>query len=137
MSMFDSPRFLTRVMALDAASCAATGELQIAFTAPFARLTGLPAAMLVGTGVFLLVYAAAAAWIASRTTSSRNLIGAAVVGNFGWAALCVLLIASGAFALTALGVGWALLQAVVVVLLAELQWMGLRRTRRTARAVPA
>lgn len=128
-SVLASPRFLPRVMALDAASCALTGLAQLGFTEGLARLTGLPAGLLSGTGVFLLAYAALAALIARRQPVPRTLIGAVVVGNLGWAVGCVALMAAGPFALTALGMAWLLAQALTVVLLAEAQWMGLRATR--------
>lgn len=124
-----SPRFLPRVMWADAASCAATGALQLLFTGPLARLTGLPAALLESTGLFLLAYAALAAWMASRATPPRGLIGLVVIGNFGWALACIALLASGMFAVSAWGVAWVLAQAACVVVLAELQWTGLRRAR--------
>ena len=129
MSVFASPRFLPNVMWADAASCAATGSLQVAFTETLARVTGLPAPLLLGVGVFLLAYAAVAAFIASRSTPPRGLIGLVVVGNFGWAVACVALLVSGVFAVSALGMVWVLAQAACVVVLAELQWTGLRRTR--------
>lgn len=129
-SFLASPRFLSRVMWVDAASCAATGALQIGFTDALARLTGLPAGLLIGTGVFLLAYAAAAAAMASRAVPPRTLIGLVAVGNFGWAAACVALLASGVFAVTALGMAWVAAQAITVVVLAEAQWMGLRATRK-------
>lgn len=129
-SFFASPRFLSRVMWVDAASCAATGALQVGFTGTLARLTGLPGGLLLSTGLFLLVYAAAAAAMARRATPPRTLIGLVAVGNFGWAAACAALLASGLFAVTALGTAWVIAQAVTVVLLAEAQWMGLRATRQ-------
>ncbi|SEF33316.1 hypothetical protein ABL840_10375 [Variovorax sp. NFACC27] len=129
MSVFASPRFLPNVMWADAASCAATGALQVAFTDALARLTGLPAPLLMGTGVFLLAYAAMAAFMASRATPPRTLIGLVVVGNFGWAVACISLLVSGIFPVTAVGVAWVLAQAVCVIVLAELQWTGLRRSR--------
>jgi hypothetical protein len=132
MSVFASPRFLPRVMWADAASCAATGALQVALTDTLARLTGLPAPLLMATGVFLLGYAAAAAWMASRQSPPRTLIGLVVAGNFGWAAGCVALLMSGMFAVSAFGMAWVLAQALCVVVLAELQWTGLRRTRAGA-----
>jgi hypothetical protein len=132
MSVFASPRFLPNVMWADAASCAATGALQVAFTDALARLTGLPAPLLMGTGVFLLAYAAAAAFMASRSTPPRTLIGLVIVGNFGWALACIALLVSGMFTFTALGVAWVLAQVLCVLVLAELQWTGLRRTRASA-----
>ncbi len=132
MSVFASPRFLPNVMWADAASCAATGALQVAFTDALATFTGLPAALLMGTGVFLLAYAAAAAFMASRRTPPRMLIGLVIAGNFGWAVACIALLVSGMFTITALGVAWVLAQVICVVVLAELQWTGLRRTRHNA-----
>ena len=132
MSVFASPRFLHRVMWADAASCAATGALQVALTDTLARLTGLPAPLLMATGVFLLAYAAAAAWMASRSTPPRALIGLVAAGNFGWAVGCVALLMSGIFAVSALGIAWVMAQALCVMVLAELQWTGLRRTRAGA-----
>lgn len=129
-SLFASPRFLSRVMWIDAASCAATGALQVGFTDALARQAGEPGGLLMGTGLFLLAYAAAAAAMARRATPPRTLIGLVAVGNFGWAAACAALLASGVFAVTALGMAWVIAQAVTVVLLAEAQWMGLRATRQ-------
>lgn len=128
-SLVASPRFLPRVMALDGASCALTGAAQLALTDALARLTGLPAGLLIGTGVFLLGYALVAAWLAVRQSVPRTLIGLVAVGNLGWAVGCVLLMAAGPFALSALGMAWLLAQAVTVLLLADAQWMGLRATR--------
>jgi hypothetical protein len=126
MSIFASPQFLSRVMWLDAASCAATGALQLLPGDALARWTGLPNALLVGTGWFLLAYAAAAAWMASRASAPRRAIGLVVLGNLLWAVGCGALLLSAALNLSALGVAWVLVQAVVVVVLADLQWMGLR-----------
>ncbi len=128
-SVFVSPRFLPRVMWADAFSCSATGALQVAFTNGLARLTGLPAPLLMGTGAFLLGYAAAAALMASRSTPPRTLIGLVVAGNFAWALACMALLIGGLFPLTEIGTVWVLAQALCVVVLAELQWTGLRRTR--------
>lgn len=129
MSILASPRFLPRVMVADAISCAATGAVQLGLTEILARLTGLPAALLTGTGIFLLAYAALAAWMARRPVPPRRLIGFVVAGNLAWAVGGVALLASGLVAQTALGVAWVLAQVVVVIALAQLQWMGLRATR--------
>lgn len=130
MSLFASPRFLPRVMAADAASCAATGALQLAATQPLAALTGLPTPLLVGTGIFLLAYALAAAWMARRQPAPRTLIGLVALGNLGWALGCVALMLAGRLPLTGWGMAWLAAQAVVVLVLADLQVAGLRATRR-------
>lgn len=130
MSLFASPRFLSRVMWADAASCAVTGALQLGATGALAGLTRLPAPLLVATGAFLLAYAAAAGLMAARAVPPRRLIGLVIVGN--WAAGCVALLAIGGAAITPLGWAWVLAQAATVVVLAELQWVGLRRSRPAA-----
>ncbi|MDM0036336.1 hypothetical protein QTI33_29665 [Variovorax sp. J22P271] len=129
MSLFASPRFLSRVMAADAVSCAATGALQLIFGTALARWTGLPPPLLLATGVFLLAYAAAAAWMARRALPPRRLIGWVVAGNFAWALACIGLLAVTGSSIAAPGWAWVLAQAVVVVVFAELQWMGLRNAR--------
>jgi hypothetical protein len=131
MSMFDSPRFLRNVLFADAASCVATGAAQVLFTAQLADLLHLRAALLAGTGWFLLAYAATVAFIATRDPLPRPLVWLLVVGNAAWAVGCGVLLASQLVAPTSLGVGWILAQAATVAVLAELQWTGLRRTRVT------
>lgn len=137
MSRFASPRFLPRVMWADAASCAATGTMQLALVGPLAAWTGLPTPLLVDTGVFLLVYALAAAWMASRPQPPRVLIGLVAVGNLGWALACGALLASGWVSPTGMGQAWIAAQVLVVLVLADLQWAGLRATRGLSPAVAA
>ncbi len=134
MSVFASPRFLSRVMWVDAVSCAATGALQLVLLNGMARLTGLPVPLLLATGTFLLAYAAAAAWMASRALPPRRLIGLVIAGNFAWAVGCVALLATAGSAIAAPGWAWVLAQALTVVVLAELQWVGLRQSRHAGRA---
>jgi hypothetical protein len=137
MSMFASPRFLSRVMWADAASCAATGLVQVAGSDGLARLTGLPGPLLLGTGLFLLGYALLAAWIASRDPSPRLLIALVALGNLGWALGGIALLAGALVASTTLGKAWVIAQIATVLLLADLQWAGLRRTRIGAAPVGA
>jgi hypothetical protein len=85
--------------------------------------------MLQGTGLFLLVYAAVVMFVATREPIPRALVWVFVAGNFGWAAACAALLVARPFAPTMLGQGWVIAQAVTVVVLAELQWLGLRRAR--------
>jgi hypothetical protein len=127
MSMFDSPRFLRNVLLVDSASCVATGALQLGFTDALARLTNLPPALLLATGWFLLAYATVVAIVATRDPLPRPLVWVFVAGNFAWAVGCAALLVERAFAPTLLGEAWVIAQAVTVVVLAELQWMGLRR----------
>jgi hypothetical protein len=128
MSVFSSPRFLRNVLFADAASCLASGAAQTLLAEPLSDALRLPLPLLVGTGIFLLAYAAVVAAVATRETVPRALVWFFVVGNFGWALACAALLASGLVAPTSLGIAWVIAQAATVVVLAELQWMCLKRT---------
>jgi len=69
------------------------------------------------------------------TKEEMDTLAVQMVGNFGWAVASVALLVSGIFPVTALGMAWVLAQVACVVVLAELQWTGLRRTRGGARVV--
>lgn len=132
MSISASPRFLRYVLFADAASCLATGALQLLFTVLLAQLLNLPAALLAGTGWFLLAYGAMVGFVATCEPVPRALVWLFIVGNLGWAAACVVLLAAAWVALTTLGVAWIAAQAATVVAMAQLQWTGLRRGDRVA-----
>ena len=122
-----SSRFLPRVLLLDAACCLACGLLQLALVAPMATWTGLPAPLLSASGAFLLAYGAVVAALA--LVGRALLAGAAIVatGNLVWAGGCVGLLVGDWVAPTPWGVAWILLQAATVLVLAQLQWLALRR----------
>jgi hypothetical protein len=129
MSMFASPKFLRYVLLADSASCVATGALQVLFTGALAELLHLPAPLLLATGVFLLAYAAVVALVATRDSIPLGFVWLLVGGNFAWAAGCVALLAASPLHPSIAGQAWIVAQAVTVVVLAELQWTGLRRGR--------
>lgn len=131
MNIVSSPRFLSTVLWLDAASCLATGALQLAAPATLSAWFGLPAPLLTSTGWMLLAVAAFAA-VAARSPRPP-LVWVMIVGNAAWLLGCAELLLTGA-AGTALGVAWLLLQALVVGVLGELEWLGLKRAPTTAMA---
>lgn len=132
MSMFASPRFLRGVLWVDAASCFACGALQLAAIDALPHLLGLPQALLLETGVFLLAYALLAAWTASRPVPPRHWVMLFAAGNLAWAVGCGLAVAL--LQPTALGIAWIAMQAATVLVLADLQWMSLRRGAAAPRA---
>jgi hypothetical protein len=132
MTMFASPRYLRVVLWADAASCLASGALQLAALDALPRLLGLPQALLVDTGIFLVAYGLLAAWTATREAPPRGLVALFALGNLAWAVGCGAVIAL--LQPTALGIAWVAAQAATVVVLADLQWMGLRRGAASPRA---
>ena len=129
MSLFASPRILRNVLIADALSCLATGALQLMMPGPLSQWLNLPSMLLIATGLFLVGYALFVGLVATRDPLPRAMVWMFVAGNLGWAAGCLLLLASGVIAPTSWGTAWILAQVATVVVLAELQWTGLRRTR--------
>ncbi len=127
MTVLSSPRFLRNVLLADATTGLGSGVLQLLFTGTMASMLGLPAALLTATGIFLLAFAAALAFLATRQPIPRAPVWIVVVGNMGWVVGCVVLLASGVFPVTSLGMAYLLVHAVTVFIMAELEWMGLRR----------
>jgi hypothetical protein len=131
MNLTSSPRFLSTVLWVDAASCLATGLLQLAAPAALSAWFGLPLGLLTATGWALLAVAAFAA--VAALAPRPPLVWAMVAGNAAWLLGCAELLLTGA-AGTALGVAWIVMQAVVVAVLGELEWLGLRRAPAAAMA---
>jgi multisubunit Na+/H+ antiporter MnhB subunit len=126
MSLFASPHFLRRVLALDAVAGAGTALLHLLGAGALAPLLGLPHGLVVASGITLIVYVATAAYLASCEPVPRGPVWALIAGNWAWVLACLALLFGGA-AGTVYGQAWLVMQAVAVAVLAELEWMGVRR----------
>ena len=122
-----STLFLRRILALDAASCAAMGLAMSLAATPLASLFGLPDDLIRTAGLLLLPLAAFIAWLASRPAPPPLLVWVVIVGNVGWTAESFVLL--GRYDPTPLGAGFVALQALAVLGLAGLEYAGLRRIR--------
>jgi hypothetical protein len=123
--------FLRRVLMLDAAATGATGLLMTFFASTLTGLLAIPGGLLFYAGLILLPYALLVAWLARRHTLPRWAIWAVIVTNVLWAIDSVLLAMSGWIEPNALGLAFIIMQALVVVAFAELQYVGLRRATVT------
>jgi hypothetical protein len=124
--------FLRRVLALDAASCALLGLLLCLDAAALSPLFGLGQPLLYGAGLLLLPLAAFIGWLASRPSPPRLLVWLVIVGNVAWTAESFLLVTTEAGRITALGTAFVAGQAVAVLVVALLEYAGLRRMRAAA-----
>lgn len=125
--------FLRTVIALDAAACGLMGA-GFAFDARWLEgPLGLSPALMQPAGLFLLGYAGLLAWLASRPALPRLVVWTLVGFNVVWAVESFALLALGWAHPTTLGMGFVIAQAVAALVVAELQYVCLRR----ARAVPA
>lgn len=121
-------RMLSRVLTFDALTCAAMGVALLAGADAVGGLLGLSAALLRGAGAVLLPFAALLAWTARQDRPPAPIVHAIVAGNLLWVAASVLL-AFGAASLTTLGTAFLLAQAAVVLVIADLEFVGARRLR--------
>jgi hypothetical protein len=128
----DGERLLRRSLRLDAAASGALGAVLAAGGAALDGPLGIPAAVLVPVGGFLVLYGAALWLLGSRPRPSRPAVRVVVAGNLVWAAASVLAAVAGWWSPTTLGTVLVLAQAAAVVLLVELQLTGLRRARPPA-----
>jgi hypothetical protein len=119
--------FLRRVLFADAGISAAVGALMAAGAGPLQRLTGLPATLLIPAGLALLPYAAYLVWAATRPTLPRAAVWVPIVLNALWAVDCALVALGGVYAPGAFGLVFLAVQAVTVLVFAELEFIGLRR----------
>jgi hypothetical protein len=122
--------FLRRALILDAVASGVTALLMIAGGGLVEDLLGLPAALLRWAGLVLVPYVAFVIYAGTREAISRSAVWVIIVANVLWAAASALLLASGWVSPTALGYAFVVAQAVVVALLGELQYIGLRRGLR-------
>jgi hypothetical protein len=127
MSSQQASAFLRRALSLDAVASGATAIVLIAGAAPLEALLGLPSALMRGAGLVLVPYVAFVAFVATRASIEAAAVWAIIVSNVLWAAASFLVLLSGQIAPTPLGIAFVVLQAVVVALLGELQYLGLRR----------
>ncbi|ODT88875.1 hypothetical protein [Phenylobacterium sp. SCN 70-31] len=126
--------FLRAVIAADAAACGAGGA-GLAFAAPvLAGPLGLSPAFTQPVGLFLLGYAALLAVMAARPALPRKAVWGLVAFNLVWAVESVGVIVLGWVEPTALGVVLIVGQAAAAAVVADLQYLILRRARRAALA---
>ena len=113
---------------LDAAVTAVNAAAYLAGFWLLDEWLGLPAALLIGAGAFLLVFAAFVGRLAAQAQPARPAVLGVIAVNVVWVADSVLLLALDAFTPTLAGQVVIALQASGVLALAALQAAGLRRS---------
>jgi hypothetical protein len=137
MPLSDSRNFLRYALWADAISCLACGLIQVIFTRLLGQYLALPLALLADTGFFLLVYGAAVAFLALRARVPAALIWPLIVGNVIWGVAAVAVLLGGKVQATLLGNAYIIAQAMTVLMLARLQYLGVRPSRKLDHLAPA
>lgn len=117
---------LRNVLIVDAAFSGASGVTLAAAAAPLAGLTGLPHALVLGAGVFLMPYALFVGSLGLRAMLPRGLVWFVVAGNALWVVESLVTLAQTAP--TQLGVAAIIAQATVVAAIAAGQAIGLKQS---------
>jgi hypothetical protein len=127
MNLSSSRNFLRYVLWADSLSTLACGLLQVTATGALAKISGLSASLLLGTGEFLLVCGTVVAFLAVRRRTPNAILWLLIAGNVLWAIAGVALM-FGNGGLTAVGYAYILVQVIAVAALAALQYFAVRRS---------
>ena len=126
--MTQTSSWLRRVLAADGVISGATGVMLIVGAGALQGPLGMPESFLRWAGLSLLPFAALVLHLSRAAVVSAAAVRGVIVANVAWVAASVALVFSGWLALTLLGYAFVIGQAVAVGALAELQYVGLRRS---------
>jgi hypothetical protein len=135
MTTIRASSLLRRVLAVDALVSAASGIAMIAFAEVLADLLQLPVDLVSEAGIVLLPFAAFVGFVASRSEPARFAVWAIIGLNILWVVDSILLLFTGWVAPNALGYAVVIAQAAGILVLADLEYMGYRRSRQLVAAV--
>jgi hypothetical protein len=126
--MIESSPLLRRALLADAVFSGVSAVVMTLDAGALAPFLNLPEALLRETGLFLVAYTVLVGWLWSRPSVPRVLIMIVVAGNAAWTLASIALLFSGAVAPNLLGEIVVVAQAIATGVLAELQYIGLRRS---------
>ncbi|MFC0241550.1 hypothetical protein [Rhodopseudomonas telluris] len=123
---------LRRALQADALVSGAMALLLVTGAGALAPMLALPQPLLLETGLFLIAYAAFVGWLGTRAALQRPLVLLVIIGNALWTLASIALLLSSAVAPNGVGIAFVVIQAIAVGVFAELQYMGLKRSRSAA-----
>ncbi|HEY8518521.1 MAG TPA: hypothetical protein VIN61_00455 [Gammaproteobacteria bacterium] len=128
-------KLLRYVLAFDAVTCLLMGSAVLLAGNALGDLLAIPPIVLRAAGAALLVFAAGVGHAARRAQPYGAGVIAVIVLNGLWAVESLLALWAGWLEPNALGTAFVVAQAIAVAVIAELQFIGMRRAR--AAAAPA
>lgn len=124
----DRSQFLRRVLWTDALASAASVVLVLVGAAWLEPLLGLPQIFLRNAALILIPFVALEIFTATRAPLSRELVWAVIAINLIWVIESVAVLFTREPNPTGFGYALIVVQALVVAVLAELEYLGLRRS---------
>jgi hypothetical protein len=125
MPAFFPTVFVSRVLLLDAVTCAAMGALLTGLSSTLAPVLGLPMALLLWAGILLFPSAGLMVIAASLKPFRSLLCWLVVAGNVLWVVASIAVLTE--LEPTPLGLAFVLVQAAAVAILAMFEWRGIRQ----------
>lgn len=132
--MINPSLFLRRAIVGDAIVTGAMALLLVAAAGVLGPLLNLPVTFLREVGVFLVVYAALVGFLGSRELMPKLAVWAVIAANAVWTIDSIALLFTGWVQPNMLGVAFVVAQALSVGLIAELQYIGLKRSEAPVEA---
>jgi len=126
--MILSSPFLRRALLADAVFSGVSAIVLTLDAGALAPFLNLPEALLHETGLFLIAYTALVGWLWSRPSVPKLLVLIVIAGNAAWTLGSIALLFSGAVSPNLAGEIVVVAQAIATGVLAELQYLGLRRS---------
>ncbi|MGH6779218.1 MAG: hypothetical protein ACRECL_14610 [Bradyrhizobium sp.] len=127
--MIQSSPLLRRLLLADTIFSGAGAMSFTLGAAILANLTELPETLSRETGLILILYTALVGWLAMRSAMPRAWIALVIAINGAWTIASIALLVSDAIHPNLFGEIVVVLQAAATGVLAELQYLGLRRSR--------
>jgi hypothetical protein len=128
MTAIRSSTFLRRVLLLDSVSSGAMGILLLTCSGLLEGLLDLPAELLREAGLVLIPFALAVGFIGTRGQLPRAAVWAVIAINAVWAVDSILLLFTGWVEPNLLGHAFVVGQAAFVALMAQLEFLGMRKS---------
>ena len=126
--MIQASLFLRRAFLLDTIASGMMAVLLTFGAGELAPLLDLPEQLLRETGLFLIAYTALVGWLGTRASVPKLLVVIVIAGNAAWTIAGIALLLSGAVSPNLDGELFIVAQAIGTGVLAELQYVGLRRS---------
>lgn len=123
-------RLLRRALTADSAACGVMGAGLALAAAGLDGVLGIPVGWLVALGVVLIGVATGLGWLATRPDIPAAAGRVVIAGNLAWVVASVVTVVAGVWPLTVAGTVVVLAQAVAVLALVDLEYVGLRRQAR-------
>lgn len=128
MTLLQPSPLLRLTLKIDALAGGAMGLLMALAAQPLGQLLGLPFVLLLVAGIVLLPLALVLYWMANEAALSRTGVWMVIALNVLWVVESAALLVSDWVQPTELGYAFVIGQALVVGLLTELEFFGLRRS---------